>query len=134
MRRSKRDLSSSELLSNWESVYKKGHLTFWMLLLLHEIPSYAYEMRDEIVELSKGSICADGNSIYRALKRLEGLGIVGSELRRSNSGPDRRYYRLTKQGKELLARFIQRNILVFNDPSIKQRLDKVVEAERTVTP
>lgn len=114
-----------DLLKNWEDVYKKGLLTFWVLLFLHERPAYAYELSPAIAELSQGTIVADDNSLYRALNRFESLGIVDSELRQSEVGPQRRYYRLTEAGTELLARFIRRNILVFEKPAIAERIQAV---------
>ena len=111
-----------ELLTNWEEVYKKGLLTFWILLFLHERPAYAYEMSAAIDEMSQHTISADENSIYRALNRFEPLGIVKSELRQSELGPQRRYYSLTANGRALLAKFIQRNILVFEKPEIAERI------------
>jgi hypothetical protein len=33
-----------DLLTKWEESYKKGLLSFWILLLLYERPSYPYEM------------------------------------------------------------------------------------------
>ncbi|MEW5829209.1 MAG: PadR family transcriptional regulator [Chloroflexota bacterium] len=116
---------SLELLSNWELVYKKGLLTFWILLLLHERASYPYEMNSEIASLSNGTLSADGNSIYRALRRFESLKIVQSEMRASETGPARRYYTLTTEGEALLAQFIERNICVFYDPAIKSRVEAV---------
>ncbi len=115
-----------ELLTNWEEVYKKGLLTFWILLFLHERPAYAYEMSTAITELSQGMISADEKSMYRALNRFEALGIVCSELEQSNLGPARRYYRLTNLGLALLRQFIQRNILVFQSPAVAQRIQTVM--------
>jgi PadR family transcriptional regulator PadR len=115
-----------ELLKNWEEVYKKGLLTFWILLFLHERPAYAYEMSTTIDELSQGTIRADENSIYRALSRFESMGVVTTELRPSEVGPQRRYYSLTKAGKDLLARFIRRNILIFKRPEITDRIQAIV--------
>lgn len=117
-----------DLLNNWEEVYKKGLLTFWLLLFLHERPAYAYEASAAIGDLSKGTILADENSMYRALNRFEPLGVVQSELKQSNIGPSRRYYSLTKTGISLLSRFIQRNILVFETPGIAERIQAVLRA------
>jgi DNA-binding PadR family transcriptional regulator len=69
----------------------------------------------------------DDNSIYRALNRFESVGIVNSELQQSNTGPQRRYYSLTSKGKALLAEFIQRNIQVFETPSVAERITAVLE-------
>jgi PadR family transcriptional regulator, regulatory protein PadR len=112
-----------ELLSNWEEVYKKGLLSFWILLLLSERPSYPFEMRPLIEEISQGTITADENSIYRTLTRFNDLGIIASETRPSSQGPDRRYYHLTEKGKLLLQRFTERNIRVFETPNVASRIN-----------
>jgi PadR family transcriptional regulator PadR len=116
-----------ELLSNWEDVYKKGLLTFWLLLFLHERPAYAYEAGASVERLSQGTISVDENSIYRALNRFESFGLVGSELRDSDIGPKRRYYHLTRTGTDLLAAFINRNILVFENTAVRERIQAVLK-------
>ena len=117
----------SELLTKWEETYKKGLLSFWILLLLFERPSYPYEMSAEVAKMSQGTISVDDNSIYRALNRFESVGIVKSELQQSNTGPQRRYYSLTKKGKALLTEFIQRNIQVFETPFVSERIATVLQ-------
>ncbi|MDQ2690661.1 MAG: PadR family transcriptional regulator [Chloroflexota bacterium] len=116
----------SDLLTKWEETYKKGLLSFWILLLLYERPSYPYEMSAEVAKISQGSISVDDNSIYRALNRFEAVGIVKSELQQSNTGPQRRYYSLTNKGKTLLIEFIQRNIQVFETPFVSERIATVL--------
>ena len=115
-----------QLLENWEGVYKKGLLTFWLLLLLDEKPSYPYEMSAEVTRLSEGMVSADGNSIYRAISRFEEMGLVASEGGESKLGPPRKYYRLTKEGRSLLRIFIERNILIFQHPTVAKRIQQVV--------
>jgi DNA-binding PadR family transcriptional regulator len=117
----------SDLLSKWEETYKKGLLSFWILLLLYERPSYPYEMSAEVAKLSQGTISVDDNSIYRALNRFESVGIVVSELQQSTTGPQRRYYSLTNKGKALLTAFIQRNIQVFETPSVSERIAAILQ-------
>jgi PadR family transcriptional regulator PadR len=116
-----------KLLANWEEVYKKGLLSFWLLLLLHEEPSYAYQAARELGQFSQGTISADENSIYRALSRFESLGIVTSETRGSDVGPDRKYYSLSAMGEELLRHFIRRNLLVFNETVVQKRMHALVD-------
>jgi PadR family transcriptional regulator PadR len=118
-------LDISQLLLQWEASYKKGLLTFWLLLLLSQQRRYAFEMKNAIMAFSHGTITADEKSIYRALKRFEEAGLIASETRPSEIGPPRRYFHLTLAGRELLAQFIRRNILVF------QALD-VAEAMRRI--
>ena len=116
------------LLLNWEEVYKKGLLTFWLLLLLHERAAYAYEINDAVQEISQGTISADNNSIYRALSRFEALGIVNSDLRQSDIGPARKYYDLSEKGVLLLGKFIQRNILLFETPLVAERIRNLLKS------
>jgi DNA-binding PadR family transcriptional regulator len=118
---------SSPHLENWESVYKKGLLTFWILLLLRDKPSYPYEISDAVHEISQGTVSADENSIYRAIARFEAMKIVVSETRPSSSGPPRKYYRLTESGQTLLRRFIQRNILVFKNPQVAKLINQALK-------
>jgi DNA-binding PadR family transcriptional regulator len=117
----------NNLLNKWEETYKKGLLSFWLLLLLDERPRYPYEMSAEVARISQGTMSVDDNSIYRALSRFEAVGLVESELQPSTSGPQRRYYRLTEKGHALLAAFIQRNIQIFNVPDVSQRIVAVLE-------
>jgi PadR family transcriptional regulator PadR len=116
----------SELLNKWEETYKKGLLSFWILLLLNERPSYPYEMSAEIAKISQGTISVDDNSVYRALNRFETAGIVKSELQQSNTGPQRRYYNLTQKGLSLLTEFTQRNIQVFSVPPVEERISNIL--------
>ena len=108
----------TDLLETWEGTYKKGLLSFWILLLLDQRPTYAFEMNPLIRELSQNSISADDNSLYRALNRFEQLGLISSQRQPSEVGPARRYYSLTQTGRELLIQFTQRNLLVFQSPAV----------------
>jgi len=121
-----------DLLNKWEETYKKGLLSFWILLLLYERSSYPYEMSAEVAKISQGTISVDDNSIYRALNRFEAVGIVKSELQQSNTGPQRRYYNLTNKGKALLTEFTQRNIQVFETPSVSERITAVLHSSSQV--
>jgi DNA-binding PadR family transcriptional regulator len=106
-----------ELLPQWEESYKKGLLSFWILFSLTHRAMYAYEMKGEILKLSQGSISAEENSIYRALRRFIQAELIDSEAQESPSGPARKYYSLTPLGTQLLKQFIERNLLVFQSES-----------------
>lgn len=117
------------LLTQWEGVYKKGLLTFWVLLLLHERPRCVFEMGQALETVSRGTMSADERSLYRALRRFERAGFVESEWQPSDVGPQRRYYHLSKLGTDLLRRFTQRNILLFQEPDVAQRLACLTQNE-----
>jgi DNA-binding PadR family transcriptional regulator len=122
------ELQIEELLTTWEGNYKKGLLTFWLLLILNEREAYAFEMSRLISDLSQGTITADENSIYRAMNRFEELGLVTSSWHDSDVGPQRRYYRLSLVGLELLRRFLRRNILLFQTEAVSQRIQAVLNS------
>jgi PadR family transcriptional regulator PadR len=117
------------LLQQWEENYKKGLLTFWLLLLLSQRKAYPYEMKSAITELSQGTITAEDNSIYRALRRLAQSGIVDSEMRPSETGPSRRYFFITEVGLELLTQFIRRNIHIFQHPEVADQIQRFDAAD-----
>lgn len=116
------------LLEKWEGNYKKGLLTFWLLLILFKHEAYAFEMSEQVTALSKGTISADENSIYRAMNRFEDMGLVESDWRDSDIGPRRRYYRLSELGLRLLAEFTRRNILLFKEDGVAQHIDALLAA------
>jgi DNA-binding PadR family transcriptional regulator len=117
------------LLDQWESVYKKGLLTFWLLLLLNDRSMYVFEMGQSLADISQGSITADEKSLYRALRRFEAMGLVESTWHPSEIGPRRRYYHLTDLGTELLQRFAQRNILIFQEPAVAASLARLLQGD-----
>ena len=78
--------------------------------------------------MSRDTINADENSIYRSLNRLADSGIVDSEIVPSVTGPSRRYFFLTDLGRELLIRFINRNILVFEQPDVAELIQKTLSS------
>ncbi len=119
------------LLQQWEEAYKKGLLSFWILLLLSQHERYAYQIRSEIETLSQGSITADDNSIYRTLRRFSEMGLVESTFSPSKIGPARRYFHLTKKGRALLSKFIRRNILLFQQPEVLKSMEAVLSSDGT---
>jgi len=108
----------TKLLTNWEETYKKGQLTFWILLALKDKSIYVSEIKDFIESITNGTISCEDQSVYRALRKYYDLEIVDYELKKGNKGPDRKYYFLTTIGKELLSEFTQRNISIFYDKKV----------------
>lgn len=113
------------LLEQWETTYKRGLLSFWLLLLLDERPMYVFEMGDALEGLSQGTVAADEKSLYRALRRFEAVGLVSSTWEPSEVGPRRRYYHVTPLGQDLLKQFVRRNVMVFRHPAVARRLASV---------
>lgn len=71
--------------------------------ILYEKPTYGYELMETIERKSFGCHRLETGSIYTLLRRMERGGLLASEWRHAvKSGPDRRIYRVTKQGAEAL--------------------------------
>jgi PadR family transcriptional regulator PadR len=111
---------TNELLLIWEETYKKGQLTLWLFLALKHGEKYVDEIKEFISEYSDQTMSYDEQSIYRSLRKFQHLEIVEHVLKPGNAGPERKYYQLTDKGKELLEKFIERNILLFHAPKIVQ--------------
>lgn len=82
---------------------KKGVLEMCVLALLARHDSYAYEIVSSLadgVEMSEGTI-------YPLMRRLQNDGLVSTYLVESDSGPPRKYYRLTDKGVETLQQMKQ---------------------------
>ncbi len=80
----------------------KSFLRPCLLLLLREQPAHGYELLERLRPL--GFAGDDPGGLYRALRTLEGDGLVHSSWEPSRVGPDRRMYELTRAGMEELLR------------------------------
>lgn len=76
--------------------FKKGVMELLVLSLLKERDHYGYEMVEKIsdhIDISEGTI-------YPLLRRLSKEGYVSTYLEESQSGPPRKYYKLSEAGYE----------------------------------
>lgn len=76
--------------------FKKGVIEMCVLSLVATKDRYGYELIETIsklIEISEGTI-------YPILRRLSKEGYFETYLEESNSGPPRKYYRITKLGKK----------------------------------
>jgi PadR family transcriptional regulator len=78
---------------------KKGALELCVLALLARRESYAYEIAST---LATGVGMGEG-TIYPLMRRMQDDGLVDTRLVESNSGPPRKYYRLTPAGRAAFA-------------------------------
>lgn len=75
---------------------KKGILELCVLAVLDKKDCYGYEL---VSEISKNIEISDG-TIYPLLRRLNQEGYFTTYLQESQEGPPRKYYSLTKLGKD----------------------------------
>lgn len=78
----------------------RNYLRPCLLLLLAEGTSHGYELLDQIGALGLDRV--DPGGLYRCLRAMEQEGLVRSEWEPSASGPARRTYELTDEGREWL--------------------------------
>jgi PadR family transcriptional regulator, regulatory protein PadR len=81
----------------------KGHLDLVLLASLREGPGHGYALIEGIRERSGGVFDLPEGSVYPALYRLEGAGLLTSRWT-TVSGRRRRTYRLTRKGQKRLER------------------------------
>ncbi len=81
---------------------RKGVVEYCVLGLLAREPMYGWQLSDA---LSGAGLIASIGTLYPLLARLRDNGWVSSYTRPSESGPTRKYYRLTDDGIAQLARF-----------------------------
>ena len=77
--------------------YKKGVLELCVLSLLAKRDWYGYEISEF---LARQIDIADG-TVYPILRKLKSDGLVVTYLSEESGGPPRKYYSLTKTGREL---------------------------------
>ncbi len=74
-------------------------LRAWLLLLFERQPTHGYELRRQ---LEAHGVTTNPGAMYRTLRKLESEGCVTSSWAKSVSGPRRRQYELTAQGRREL--------------------------------
>jgi PadR family transcriptional regulator PadR len=83
-----------------------------VLAILKEGKSYGYAIVKRVEELSGGEISWADGMLYPLLHRLERNGYIRATWGMSESGRKRKYYQLTIEGREELARQLQQWELV----------------------
>lgn len=81
-----------------------GSLALMLLALLDAIgePTYGYDIARRIAELAPDDDAPRQGTLYPALRSLEKLGLLQSSVQPSTSGPPRKYYELTDDGRAVL--------------------------------
>ncbi|MBC7231387.1 MAG: helix-turn-helix transcriptional regulator [Actinobacteria bacterium] len=73
-----------------------------LLYLIKRSPSYGYQLIEEIGKLPFPGPIPDAAAVYRALRELEGAGLVRSRWEHGEAGPAKRVYEITPRGEERL--------------------------------
>lgn len=82
---------------------RRGAIEYCVLALLREQDRYGLELARTLAE-ADGLVTSEG-TVYPLLTRLRREGLVDATWEESPSGPPRRYYRITKDGRAALKAF-----------------------------
>jgi len=82
---------------------RRGTLQYCVLAVLGDDERYAYEIVSALAAVP-GMVTSEG-TLYPLLSRLRRDGLLDSSWRESQSGPPRRYYRLSDAGRAALHDF-----------------------------
>jgi PadR family transcriptional regulator, regulatory protein PadR len=81
----------------------KGSTSLIVLQLLIEKDRYGYELVKEMEKASGNALEVKEGTLYPALHKLEQKGYVEAYWQEQPKGPARKYYRITQDGKQILA-------------------------------
>jgi PadR family transcriptional regulator PadR len=101
-----------------------------VLAALAQQSAHGYDLRRSVEEMTEGIVIVDPGGIYRLLRRLEQEGFVESAWAEGEFGPQRRQYRLTADGRDLLAHWrddLERRRLAFG--SVIAAIDRLLGVE-----
>jgi len=86
------------------SQMRRGAIEYCVLALLRDQDRYGLELTRALCD-ADGLVTSEG-TVYPLLTRLRHDGLVETTWEESPSGPPRRYYRITKEGRTALKAFV----------------------------
>lgn len=84
----------------WPASWLKGFLELAVLAVIAEGETYGYEIGQSLTRAGFDGV--RGGTLYPILGRLEEAGAVSTQWRAGDSGPGRKYYRITAEGTRQL--------------------------------
>ena len=95
---------STGQLKKFQKELSSGTVSLVLLAVLSQSrqPMYGYQIAKRLEEFGEGVLAGKQSALYPVLRNLEASGLLGSEVEPSISGPPRRYYRITRTGREVL--------------------------------
>jgi len=96
------------LLKKFQKELSAGTVSLVLLAVLGQSrqPLYGYQIAKRLEEVGEGVLAGKQSALYPVLRNLEAYGLLDSEVEPSVSGPPRRYYRITKLGRETLREWV----------------------------
>ena len=96
-------------LKKFQKELSAGTVSLALMAVLAKAPEplYGYLIAKELEQVGEGVLSGKQSALYPVLRNLEGAGLLQSHVEPSTSGPPRRYYRITEQGRAVLEQWIQ---------------------------
>ena len=102
-------VDSESHLKKFQKELSAGTVSLVLLAVLARAgePLYGYLIAKQLERTGEGVLAGKQSALYPVLRNLEGAGLLQSHVEPSTSGPPRRYYRITEQGRAVLEQWIQ---------------------------
>lgn len=100
-------MNESDILEQQAKKFQKelnaGTVSLVLLTIIAHAskPIYGYEISKKLKPIHEGK----QGAIYPVLRNLNAKGLIACDIKQSESGPPRKYYRITKLGKKILAQW-----------------------------
>ncbi len=89
-------------MSTWDAQLRRGVVELAVLATLARAEAYGYRIVEQLRELP--GLEFTESTVYPVLSRLAADGTLAVRTEPSPSGPPRRYYRLTQEGRRRMVR------------------------------
>lgn len=89
-------------MAAWDAQLRRGVVELAVLATVARGETYGYRIVEQLRELP--GLEFTESTVYPVLSRLSADGMLAVRSEPSRSGPPRRYYRLTDQGRERMVR------------------------------
>lgn len=89
----------NDFFDNWVTQLRKGMLELCILRAVGKEPLYGYDIVKRLGDVD--SLVVSEGTVYPILSRLKAEGLLETTIEESQSGPPRKYYRLTPAGRRM---------------------------------
>ena len=91
-------------LKKFQKELSAGTVSLVLLAVLARAgqPLYGYLIAKQLERDGEGVLAGKQSALYPVLRNLEGAGLLDSFVEPSMTGPPRRYYRITAEGRQVL--------------------------------
>jgi PadR family transcriptional regulator len=85
-----------------KSELPQGTLDLLILKAVAVEPVHGYAIAQRLEQVSRGVVQVPEGSLYPALHRLENRGFLAADWKRTDTGREAKFYRLTRKGRKQL--------------------------------